>query len=84
MAKKLKAATPKDETKAQKFSRLATKRVNTALAKIKLIGNLAGAGYEYTPEQVGTITRALAETCKATLAKFDKTAKKEVEGGVVI
>lgn len=84
MAKKIKTATPSDETKAQKFSRLATKRVNTALAKIKLIGNLAGAGYEYTPEQVGTITKALAETCKATLAKFDKSAKKEVEGGVTL
>lgn len=65
------------ETKGAKFSRLASKRVTVALAKIKLIGNLSGSGYEYTPEQVAKIATALKDAVVSTVAKFDKTAKKD-------
>lgn len=47
------------ETKEQRFKRLADKRVNAALIKIRLIGNLASSNYECTAEQVKKLTDAL-------------------------
>ena len=67
------------ETKDAKFSRLATKRVNAALGKIKLIGNLAGPGYSYTPEQVEKIAGVLNEAVKFTMNRFTKTSKEHAE-----
>lgn len=69
--KKPRTAPPKDETKAQKFSRLATKRVGDALKKINAIGNLAGASYEKTPEQVERIKELLTGAVKATVARLE-------------
>lgn len=65
-----------DETKEQKFKRLADKRVNTALKKIKLIGNLSGSGYSYTEEQITKINDALADCVESTMGRFDKTRGK--------
>lgn len=65
-----------NESKTDKFKRLANARVNVALKRIKLIGNLAGPGYEYTPEQVKAIEDALADAVESTMAKFDKTKGK--------
>ncbi len=47
------------ETKEQRFKRLADKRVNATLLKIRLIGNLASSNYEFTPEQVKKISDVL-------------------------
>lgn len=69
------ATAPADETSEAKFSRLATKRVNKALKDIGLIGNLSGSGYKYTDEQVAKIDSLLRDKVKATMARFDKTAK---------
>lgn len=74
--KKSRTATPKDETKAQKFSRLASMRVTAAIKKISLIGNLAGPGYEYTPAQLANIRTHLGKATEEALVKFDKTAAK--------
>jgi hypothetical protein len=41
-----------NETKGQKFVRLANKRVPALLKGIDNLGNLASSNYEYTPEQV--------------------------------
>ena len=38
------------ETKEQRFQRLATKRTQAALQKIRLITNLTSSSYAYTPE----------------------------------
>lgn len=67
------------ETKAQKFSRLATARVNTALAKIRLIANLSGPGYEYTPEQVSKIESNLNDTVSETMGRFSRKEKSAIE-----
>ena len=47
------------ETKEQRFKRLGDKRVNAALVKIRLIGNLASSNYECTAEQVKKIIDSL-------------------------
>lgn len=72
-----KSTTPADETKAAKFSRLASARVSKAVKAIKQIGNLSGNGYEKTPEQITAIKSHLVQAVNSTLAKFDKNAPKE-------
>lgn len=47
------------ETKEQRFKRLGDKRVNAALIKIRLIGNLASSNYEFSAEQAKKVTDAL-------------------------
>lgn len=61
----------KNETKAQRFKRLGDPRVAAARKSIHLIGNLAGSGYEYTPEQVEKIRAILTDAVRDTLKKFE-------------
>lgn len=60
------------ETKEQKFVRLATKRTQAALTKIRLIGNLAGSSYHYTPEQSAKILASLRQAIDQLEGKFNK------------
>jgi len=66
-----------NETPEEKFKRLATLRVNNALDKIRLIGNLSGSGYKYTDEQSRVIIESLKSAVGDVEAKFSKVAKKE-------
>lgn len=61
-----------NETNAEKFTRLANKRVNNALQKIGLIGNLSAAQYEYTDDQIKTIEVALFGAVDTALSGFNK------------
>lgn len=71
MAKKRKTnAPPKDETKAEKFVRVVTPRVNKAVKAINQIGNCAGAGYQSTTEQVEQLFKALTAAIKTTADKY--------------
>ena len=63
------------ETKEQKFARLAAKRMQTALGKIKLIGNLAGSSYRYTDEQAAKIIATLRQAVDDVEGKFNKTKR---------
>ena len=60
------------ETKEQKFARLATKRTQAALQKIRLLGNLTGSSYAYTPEQAARIVGALRAAVGAVEAKLNR------------
>ena len=60
------------ESKSDKFKRLATKRVKNAISKVELITNLAGSGYEYTPEEVEKILNALQGSVDKVKAAFSK------------
>lgn len=49
-----------EETKRDKFTRLAESRMNNALKQIQLIGNLSNtSAYDYTLEDVDKILRTL-------------------------
>lgn len=74
--KSAKAAGP-EETPEQKFKRLATARVNNALKKIKLIGNLSAPTYKYTDEEIARIVQGLKFAVEEVEAKFAKGKKKE-------
>jgi len=65
------------ESKEDKFRRLAGMRVNNALQKIRIIGNLAGPGYSYTPEQIEKIIAALNGAIAEVEAKFQKKIEKD-------
>lgn len=63
---------PGGESKEQKFVRLATKRTQAALTKIRLIGNLTSSGYRYTDEQAQRVIGALRQAIDDLGAKFRK------------
>lgn len=64
-----------NESKADKFRRLATKRLITALDKIAVIGRLSARGsYDYTAEQVETIANELRGEVEAVVARFAPSA----------
>ena len=53
---------PENETKAEKFKRLAVRRVSTALKALEAVTRLSAiASYEYSPEQVEKLITALGE-----------------------
>ena len=60
------------ETKEQRFQRLAIKRTQAALQKIRLLGNLTTSSYAYTPEQAAKILGALRAAVGTVEAKFNK------------
>ena len=60
------------ETKEDKFKRLAVTRVNNALAKIRLIGNLSSPQYSFNPEQIERIMTALQTAIADVEEKFQK------------
>lgn len=64
------------ETPEERFKRLATLRVNNALKKIKLIGNLAGPAYRYSDEEVTKIIQGLKFAVEEVEEKFKKGRKK--------
>lgn len=59
-----------DETKQERFVRLAEKRVTKALAELRKIGNLAGPTYEYTEKQVKAIMMALERAVRDIADRF--------------
>jgi len=61
-----------NETKNEKFKRVASKRVTNAIKKVELIGKLSAYGYEYSAEEVEKIFAALQETLDNTKALFSK------------
>jgi len=60
------------ETKEQRFQRLAIKRTQAALQKIRLITNLTSSSYAYTPEQAAKIIGALRAAVDTVEAKFNR------------
>jgi hypothetical protein len=74
---------PANESKADKFKRLAGKRVNKALNGIRGIGNLGGGGYESTAEQREKIEKALNDALAAALDLLNR-AKSASEPGFTL
>lgn len=59
------------ETKREKFERLAERRTNEAVKRIKLIGNLSNKNnYDYTEEHYKQIIAVLEEETRAVKTKF--------------
>jgi len=66
-----------DETSKERFKRLATKRTNEVLRKLKVLGNCANRqAYEYTNEDVNKIFSIIHQKVKEIEVKF-RTYKEE-------
>ena len=66
------------ENKKDKFVRLGESRVNDAIKKIRLIGNLSNKNnYEYTSEQVNEIIAALKSEIEDVQKKFTAQQNKK-------
>lgn len=67
-----------EETKQQKFVRIAEPRVTRACKAVRLLGNLASSSYEYTEEQVDAMFGAVQQeldTARAAFSQKDKPKK---------
>ena len=59
------------ETKQERFKRVATKRTNEVLEKIRILGNCANKStYEFTEEEVNKIFTEIEKQLKMTKLKF--------------
>ena len=66
-----------NETKEDRFRRLAEQRVAATLDKIRLIGNLATSQYSYNSDQVAKIFAALKEAVADVEDKFHRTLERK-------
>ena len=48
-----------DETKNEAFLRLVNKRLPVAVKRLRLLKNLAGAAYDYSPQQAGQVVAVI-------------------------
>jgi len=68
------------ETKAERFKRLAEKRTQKVLEDIRILSNLSnGSLYNYTPEQFRRIFGAIKDSLSAAEARFRGEAKRETK-----
>ncbi len=59
------------ETRHERFKRVASKRTNEILEKIRILGNCSNkSSYEYTEEEVNKIFSEIDKQLKLTKAKF--------------
>ena len=61
-----------NESKSERFVRLAEPRVSRACNAISLIGHLSASSYEYTEKQVESMFEALQNELNTQKAKFTK------------
>ncbi|HOW58981.1 MAG TPA: hypothetical protein PLO78_04565 [Candidatus Omnitrophota bacterium] len=66
-----------NETKEERFKRLAEQRVAATLDKIRLIGNLATSQYAYNGDQVSKIFTALKDALAEVEEKFQRTLERK-------
>ncbi len=66
------------ESKQEKFERLATQRVNSAINQIRLIGNLSNKNlYKFSDNDRKMIIKALNEAVKDIDSRFKGKEKKD-------
>lgn len=70
---------PENETKNEKFLRIATPRVNAIIDKLDILSNCAGSNYEYTEKQVETMFQALRDAMDACYNEFRPKVESEKE-----
>jgi len=62
---------PENETKRERFKRLASLRTNEALNRLKILGNCANRQiYEYSKEDVDKIFNEISQKLREVKAKF--------------
>ena len=68
------------ETKNETFRRLATKRTNAVLDKLRVLGHCANPWlYEYSEQDIKKIFKAIDDELKTIKAKFKNSSKTEFQ-----
>lgn len=68
----------RSESKREAFQRLATKRTNGVLERLRILGHCANPQlYEYSEEDVKKIFRAIEKELKVVKMKFQNSTKSE-------
>ncbi len=63
------------ESKAEKFERIAERRVNETLRALRLLGNLADRrNYDYSDDQVSTLLSAIDQEVRTLRSRFKAEA----------
>lgn len=70
---------PENETKNEKFVRIASPRVNAVIDKLDILSNCASSNYEYTDEQVENMFQAIRDAVDNCYAQFQPKVKSEKE-----
>ena len=66
----------KETARSDRFKRIATKRTNDLLDKIRILGNCSNKStYEYTEEEVNKIFRTIDKALKEAKAKFSSKSE---------
>lgn len=68
-----------NETKNEKFVRIASPRVNAVIDKLDILSNCASSNYEYTEEQVENMFQAIRDAVDNCYAQFQPKVKSEKE-----
>lgn len=62
------------ETPRQRFLRIAGHRMTAVLREIRLVGNCAGPGYEYTQDDVARMSGVIHEAVDQAFSRYEKGA----------
>lgn len=65
---------PPNETKRDRFVRIATERTRKAIHAIELLGNLASPHYSWEPRDQEAMVNALLDAVDRTAARFEAKA----------
>lgn len=68
---------PENESKNDKFIRIASPRVNAVIDKLDILSNCASSNYEYNEEQVELMFQAIRDALDACYAQFQPKAETE-------
>jgi len=67
-----------EETRKERFARVATRRTNEILKKIRVLSNCSNkSSYAYTDEELNKIFSAIEKELRTTKAKFAKRKKEK-------
>lgn len=70
-------APPAEETKRERFLRIATPRMQRALTSIRLLGNLSSPNYGWDAQDVEMMRSQLTQVLNDTLQRFEKEKRRE-------
>ncbi len=66
-----------EETRKERFRRVASRRTNNILRQIQVLGNCSNkSSYSYTEEDIKKILSAIEEELRATKSKFTNRKKR--------
>lgn len=76
-ARKGRKPVPENETKHDRFIRLATKRMNNAIRQIQLLGNLCSPNYECDANDLALMRDAISRELDSAIARFSPRRRQE-------